>query len=296
MTKIEDIKINLIDENPDNEKIFNMNDVDKLAQMIESQGFFGAIEVMEKGDGRYEILSGHRRFRAYKSLEKTSIPCIVSKTMNEYDKAKILISSNINNRRMEPVDYARAIEYYTKKVCEPLKLNKEEECMRFFGISRPQYYRYLRILGLSDRLLTYVKNPSFPYTALVDQSLKEEEQKKVEDLLDYEVKTYANNDIGSLSKNTVEIIVEKAKRPPKSKPKDVPLVEINKEFEIIDKTKPEYDPVKDDAETITNSINHITGQLEILDVLIDNAPKLDGSVKEAFKQLEKQVKELKKRF
>lgn len=269
MNTIQDISVTLIDENPDNDKIFNMNDIDHLAEMIDSQGFRGAIEVMEKGDGRYEIVAGHRRYRAYISLGHKTIPCIVSPKMSDVEKTKTLISSNINSRKMDPIDYARAIQYYTEKVCIPEKLNKEEECMRFFGISRPQYYRYLRILGLNDRLLAYASVPNFPYTALVDNSLPEDTQTKIADILDRETLTYKESNPSLFSKHEVEAIVEKGKREEKAKPLPYVAAVTPVSRPVIEIQNIEE---KDETEEILEIISHITSQVEqVYDFLEENS-------------------------
>lgn len=66
MTKM--IDVTLIDENPDNIEVFDMENIDLLANDISKYGFRGAIEVLDRKNGRYEVLSDHRRLRAVREL------------------------------------------------------------------------------------------------------------------------------------------------------------------------------------------------------------------------------------
>ena len=72
--KIIEIDIARIRKNPDNELIFNMDNLDVLANNIKEVGFVGAIDVIENPDGYYEILSGHRRYEAALLLGMKTIP------------------------------------------------------------------------------------------------------------------------------------------------------------------------------------------------------------------------------
>ena len=91
---IVDIPVEKIDINPDNADVFNMSDNAELVKEISEHGFLGGIEVVEDGNGRYEIVNGRRRFAAVKSLGWEKIPCIIYKPMDPITKAKKLISSN----------------------------------------------------------------------------------------------------------------------------------------------------------------------------------------------------------
>lgn len=165
---IVDIPIELIDVNPDNILIFNMDGIEKLANEIKEHGFSGGIEVLESENGRYEVIAGHRRFEAVKLLGWDKIPCIIYKQLDEISKADKLISSNIFNREMSPLDWARAIEYYKKKVLKPKGVkNIREECRKKFQISESSLLRMERILRLAPSLQEIMSIQNFPYTVIV---------------------------------------------------------------------------------------------------------------------------------
>lgn len=106
-----DLDIKKIDENPDNESIFDMSGVDDLAKEIQEFGFTGAIDVYQKEDGRYELSSGHRRFRAVQSLGWNTIPAIIKPMPDELVRRHKLIHSNTKNRVLSFKDMSNAIKY-----------------------------------------------------------------------------------------------------------------------------------------------------------------------------------------
>lgn len=166
--EILDIDISLIDENPDNDGIFNMEKIEALADSIKNEGFTGAIEVMKKPDGRYEISSGHRRYRAMKILGKPTIPCFICHSVDGKARARKLLSSNINNRELTKLDYGRAISYFCENVSEEgtVNANSRAEAMQFFGFSKSQVSRYLSLTKLEPELLSYAGIIDFPSTPL----------------------------------------------------------------------------------------------------------------------------------
>ena len=182
-----DIDLDLIDENPDNEKIFNMDGIEDVARIIDQEGFSGSIEVTALPNGRYEIVSGHRRVRALKQLGKKSVPCIVTPKLDAKTKIRKLISSNIINRDITTLDRARALRYFIEKGTDDKVVNEHTraEAMEFFGYSQSMVSRYLSLLDLSDDLLKFVAIKDFPSSALVPASrLDINKQKELKNSLD----------------------------------------------------------------------------------------------------------------
>lgn len=198
--KIVELEVDKIDPNPDNDKIFNMNGLDGLADSIRNDGFTGAIEVFEKEDGRYEILSGHRRYEANKMAGNKTIPAIILPRVDEAAKARRLLSSNIYNREMTPVDKARAVEYYITNVLEVegFKGAIINACAEHFHVTTSQIKRYRMIARLIPSLQRMIENGVFPYTALDNaRTLKESEQEELYNRICDELKTSENAVLGS---------------------------------------------------------------------------------------------------
>lgn len=191
------VPMDQIDENPDNELVYNMEKVDAIAKSIEEVGFFGTISVFKKPDGRYEISSGHTRFRAMKKVGGTSIPCTVSPYPDEIKRGLILLSSNANNRVMKPMDWANQIEYYYNLMRKAKKdFGKGEQSYSgrlrdqaadFFNMSPVNIQRYHSLLKLTPELQELANDPEYPYSAFVPAaSMEEDEQKKLFELISEE--------------------------------------------------------------------------------------------------------------
>ena len=165
--KAEEVPVSLIDENPDNSIVFNMDEIDVLAKGIEEEGFFGAICVFKKPDGRYEVSSGHRRLRAVKKLERKTIPCIISEMPDDIEKGIKLLSSNIRNREMKPMDWARAVKYFDelkKQAAKGTRLYKET-AEEFFNMGKSNIYRYRALNNLIPELYPLVDDPEFAFSS-----------------------------------------------------------------------------------------------------------------------------------
>ncbi len=175
------IPLNEIDENEDNEKIFNMSEIKSLAKNIKEEGFFGAIEVYQKADGRYEIFSGHRRYRAMVLLNEKTIPAIVSEMpKKETKKRRSLISSNINIREMSPLDIARALQYHydTLMMEDAERSNKETKdnyrssenrlniLADYFNLNQLTVTRYLKLNKIIPNIQALIETNKLPWTSI----------------------------------------------------------------------------------------------------------------------------------
>ena len=92
--------IDLIDVHPDNKEVFEVKDIPQLANQIKRVGYdiSKPLTLYEKEDGRYEIISGERRFTAATMAGLKVIPSIIKKDTLEADKAGELVDSNFFDR------------------------------------------------------------------------------------------------------------------------------------------------------------------------------------------------------
>lgn len=224
------IALDQIDENPDNEKTFNMEKVDSISKSIEQVGFFGAINVFKKPDGRYEISSGHTRYRAMKKLGRNAIPCIVSAYPDEFKRGLMLLSSNVNNRVMKPMDWAKSIDYYY----ELMKNAKKEygkgeqsytgrlrdQAADFFDMSPANIQKYYSLLKLIPELQELANDPEFSYSAFCSAAtLSKEEQKDLSDRINEELESNAKKaesgeGIAGVSRTRIEQMINNLKNKP----------------------------------------------------------------------------------
>lgn len=175
--RTEMIDVSLIDENPDNIEVFDMKDIDLLARDIEKYGFRGAIEVLDKKNGRYEVLSGHRRLRAVKQLGRDRIRCFIrqrdpSEKENDRLTVEELLLANMRNRDITPMQKSRAVKLYFDRVLDvyyPSETHEEKvgRACEFFGLKSAIIDRLLGFQTLNERFKDYIDLPGFPVHGLV---------------------------------------------------------------------------------------------------------------------------------
>ena len=110
LERIKDINIDDIDSFPnhpfnvvENEDLYNLRD------SIVEKGVISPILVRPKNNGRYEVISGHRRMYASKLADKYTIPCIVRNLSN--DEAIIaMVDSNLQREHILPSEKAFAYQ------------------------------------------------------------------------------------------------------------------------------------------------------------------------------------------
>ena len=178
--KKRDIPLSDIHMNPDNEAVFGLDDIDYLAENIKEDGFAGAIEVYALSDGTYEISSGHRRYLAAKEIGMEKIPCIVSEDVDDVTKSKRLVKSNILNRKMTPLKWAKTLNYYKTKVLNDYPGKKNDELARVFKMSEATVKRLQYLLKLVPELQELADYEGVSYTNLIAvANLAPDEQRKV---------------------------------------------------------------------------------------------------------------------
>ncbi len=182
---IKNISLNLIDMSEDNDKIFNCDDLGTLIEAIKRNGFQGTVEVYLKKDGRYGLLSGHRRYLSAQKIGMTEIPCEIVEEPSDTQKAEILIMSNIVARDLSPIERAKALVYYEEKVLKKDKTvsgDKRAVLAERFGIAGSQVHKLKALLKLIPELQKLIINGSIAYVNIYNASvLDEETQHKVYD-------------------------------------------------------------------------------------------------------------------
>ncbi len=164
--RIESVNLDLIDLCEDNEKIFDCGNLDSLVESIKRNGFQGTVEVYEKNDGRYELLSGHRRYLSAKTIGMKTIPCEIVMEPSESQKAEILIMSNIATRELTPIEKGKALAYYEEKVLKKdksVKGDRRAELAKRFGIASSQVYKYKALLNLIPEIQKLIVDEKVAY-------------------------------------------------------------------------------------------------------------------------------------
>lgn len=214
------IPVDKIFENPNNDKIFSMKDIEVLAKSILEKGFIGAIDVFDLGNGTYEVFSGHRRLRAVKLNGMSEIRCRVYPNMSEKEKIERLIDLNIYNRDLSPMDFARAIDFYARVVLglEKKKFESDkswvDHCAEHFNKSRSMIYTYTRLLSLIPQLQELADQSDIPFTKLTEAvDLDENGQMELYEAINSKRKSNSESVItGPVVSNMIYNIKQKQKK------------------------------------------------------------------------------------
>lgn len=108
----QDIKVDLIDSFPNHPyHVFDDVDMEELVASIKANGLLSPIVVRNKADGRYELISGHRRKRAYEILRIKKIRAIV---VDVDDNEAIILMVDSNCQRSKILPSEKAFSYKMK--------------------------------------------------------------------------------------------------------------------------------------------------------------------------------------
>ena len=112
------IDIDLIEPNKNN--FYEMSEIEALADDIERQGLMTALVVSEQNGGKYELISGHRRLVALKSLiadgrrRNGKVPCFIKGAKPNTETELDLIMLNATQRKYSDADTMREYEELTR--------------------------------------------------------------------------------------------------------------------------------------------------------------------------------------
>ena len=106
LKKIYDIPLSEIDDFPDHPyKVNDDEDMDRLVESIKERGIITPATVRQKEDGRYELISGHRRKRACEIAEMDTLRCEVVE-MTKDEATILMVESNYQRSNILPSEKA----------------------------------------------------------------------------------------------------------------------------------------------------------------------------------------------
>lgn len=129
------IRLDRIKESPSNpRKHFDLDELAELAKSIAEHGVLQPIVVRPRGSGAYEIVVGHRRFRATKLTAQPTIPAII-RELEDGEVLELQIIENNQRQDIDPLEEADAIGELMSKHGRELadiaaKLGRPEQYVR----------------------------------------------------------------------------------------------------------------------------------------------------------------------
>lgn len=139
---MDSISVSFIDDNPFNSRLkYEETDIALLADSIQKSGLLSPIRVRKKQE-RYQLVYGHRRLRAAKMLQWSTIPAEISEISDE-QLLELSLTENIARNDLSDFEKGKCFA----------KLNKDfgktfEEIGQIYGYSRQHIWNLVRMTDL----------------------------------------------------------------------------------------------------------------------------------------------------
>ena len=238
LPRIYDVPISEIDDFPDHPfKVKVDEDMDQLVQSIKERGIITPVTLRPKEDGRYEIVSGHRRKKACELAGLDTVKAEV-REMTRDEAIILMVESNLQRSTILPSEkafsYKMRLEAMNRqgqrndltsgpvvpKFSRDALGDKAEESGR-------QVSRYIRLTELIPELLQLVDDSRIAFRPAVELSyLKKEEQAALLEEISYTdatpslaqaIKMKKFSQEGKLSQEVIESIMSEEKPNQKEK-------------------------------------------------------------------------------
>lgn len=146
------IPIGLIEPNPFQPRVtFSEEALAELAESIRTFGLIQPITVRPMAGGKYQIISGERRYRASQAAGMDMIPAYIINTSDQ-GMLEMAIVENIQRENLDPIEVAMSY----RRLIEECHLTQEEMAGRV-GKKRVSVTNYLRLLKLPAKVQHDIK-------------------------------------------------------------------------------------------------------------------------------------------
>lgn len=183
---VTEIPISEIDDFPDHPFHVVVDDaMNEMADSIKKHGVLTPAVVRKKDDGRYELISGHRRKKACEIAGIDFLPAVV-REMDRDESIIFMVDSNLQREKLLPSEkafsYKMRLEAMNRKAGRPSRENltqvgsdlekrrTNEELGAIVGESREQIRRYVRLTELIPPLLDMVDDKRIAFNPPVELS------------------------------------------------------------------------------------------------------------------------------
>ena len=202
LPRIYDIPLSEIDDFPNHPfKVKMDEDMNQLVQSVKERGIITPVTLRQKEDGRYEIVSGHRRRKACELAGLERVPAEI-KELSRDEAIILMVESNLQRSIILPSEkafsYKMRLEAMKRQAGRPPKDNyspvgnnlagttSSELMAEQIGESKNQIYRYIRLTELIPELLDMVDENKIAFRPAVELSyLTETEQHNLLNSISY---------------------------------------------------------------------------------------------------------------
>lgn len=141
------IPVEMIEPNPFQPRLsFDQQALNELAESIRTFGLIQPITVRKKGEGKYQIISGERRFKACRIAGMEMVPAYI-RDANDQGMLEMAIVENIQRENLDPIEVAMSYQ----RLIEECSLTQEQMADRV-GKKRASVTNYLRLLRLPAKV------------------------------------------------------------------------------------------------------------------------------------------------
>ncbi len=234
LPRIYDIPLSEIDDFPDHPfKVRMDEDMDLLVQSVKERGVIVPITLREKEDGRYELVSGHRRKKACELAGFDTIRAEI-RDLTRDEAIILMVESNLQRSVILPSEkafsYKMRLEAMKRLPGRPSRENtspvgthfrSDEVLAKEVGDSRNQINRYIRLTELIPPLLDLVDDGRIGMRPAVELSyLPAESQRELAEIIsfmdatpshDQTIRIRKMSDEGKLTSEAMEAIMNEIK-------------------------------------------------------------------------------------
>ena len=237
LPRIYDIPINEIDDFPDHPfKVRMDEDMDLLVQSVKERGVIVPITLREKEDGRYELVSGHRRKKACELAGFDTIRAEI-RDLTRDEAIILMVESNLQRSVILPSEkafsYKMRLEAMKRLPGRPSKENSSPVATGFskgrsdvqlagiVGEGKDNIRRYIRLTELIPPLLDMVDDGRIGMRPAVELSyLSKEAQTELAEIIsfmdatpshDQTIRMRKMSDEGKLTSEAIEAIMNEIK-------------------------------------------------------------------------------------
>ena len=188
LSRIREIPISEIDEFPDHPfKVLMNEDMEQLVESVSRNGVMTPATVRQKEDGRYELISGHRRKKACELAGLETLKCEI-KELTHDEAIIVMVESNLQRSVILPSEKAFAYKMRLEAMNRqgerrdltscPVgnKLTSASEVSKEVGDSERQIFRFIRLTELVPEILQMVDERQIAFRPAVEISYLSEEQ------------------------------------------------------------------------------------------------------------------------